>query len=286
MDEVRCCEECGADISHKKRSARRCSEACSYAARERVRRAEWVNSRPACEVCGVSIAHKRAGSRWCSRGCKSESSTAVRRNSECMVCGVDITGLSKIAKYCGGACRTAFNEGRVEAHLRRLREGARCAWCDEDILHLGGHYRYCGAKCKRLGQLEYLREWKRDLRSRDVERARSLDRQYYAARSAQVKAKVNRRRARVLGNDARLVTDRDIDRMLSLPCAYCACCKSEEIDHIIPLARGGRDAVGNLVGACSFCNRSKSDKLLVEWRQSFREGVVSTHAFGREGLQV
>lgn len=89
---------------------------------------------------------------------------------------------------------------------------------------------------------------------------------------------MNRRRARALGNDSRLVTDRDLARLLNQWCAYCDCCMSEEIDHIIPLARGGRDAVGNLTGACSFCNRSKNDKLLVEWRKSFREGVVSAHA--------
>lgn len=38
-------------------------------------------------------------------------------------------------------------------------------------------------------------------------------------------------------------------------------------EHIIPLARGGRNSLDNLVWACANCNLSKNDKLLgVEWK--------------------
>ncbi len=36
-------------------------------------------------------------------------------------------------------------------------------------------------------------------------------------------------------------------------------------EHIVPLVRGGRNSLDNLVWACKFCNLSKSDKLLTEW---------------------
>lgn len=231
-----------------------------------------------CRQCGADTSHKRAGAMFCGVPCKSASRSGPREFSECVVCGDDITHLFKVAKYCGGSCSAALAEDRVEAHLERKRGGHLCGWCDRDISSRGGHYRYCSPPCKSSGNREYWREWARSHRSRDVEAARERDRRHYALKSAQVKAKVNRRRARVLGNDSRFVSARDVDRLLSRPCAYCECCKSEEIDHVVPIARGGRDAIGNLVGACSFCNRSKNDKLLVEWRQSFRKGVVSTHA--------
>lgn len=38
-----------------------------------------------------------------------------------------------------------------------------------------------------------------------------------------------------------------------------------EVDHRIPLARGGSDAPENLVIACQFCNRSKGARLPHEW---------------------
>jgi len=34
------------------------------------------------------------------------------------------------------------------------------------------------------------------------------------------------------------------------------------VDHIVPLSRGGNDAIGNLVTACDHCNTSKCDKVL------------------------
>lgn len=50
-------------------------------------------------------------------------------------------------------------------------------------------------------------------------------------------------------------------------CAYCG--KRSEIlekDHVIPLTRGGRHALANIVPACPTCNRSKYNHLLSEWR--------------------
>jgi 5-methylcytosine-specific restriction endonuclease McrA len=40
-----------------------------------------------------------------------------------------------------------------------------------------------------------------------------------------------------------------------------------ECDHILPVSRGGLDAMGNLATACFRCNRSKRDKTPEEWRQ-------------------
>lgn len=50
----------------------------------------------------------------------------------------------------------------------------------------------------------------------------------------------------------------------------CYYCREElygqyDVDHVIPLSRGGSNGVDNLVIACAFCNRSKGNKLLEEW---------------------
>jgi hypothetical protein len=50
------------------------------------------------------------------------------------------------------------------------------------------------------------------------------------------------------------------------PCYIPECGKpSEELDHIIPLSRGGIDEEQNLAPLCRTHNRSKSTRLLVEW---------------------
>jgi 5-methylcytosine-specific restriction endonuclease McrA len=38
------------------------------------------------------------------------------------------------------------------------------------------------------------------------------------------------------------------------------------MDHLVPLARGGRSNKGNLVPACKACNSSKKHSLAFEWQ--------------------
>jgi 5-methylcytosine-specific restriction endonuclease McrA len=41
----------------------------------------------------------------------------------------------------------------------------------------------------------------------------------------------------------------------------------KELDHVVPVARGGRHALANILPACGDCNAHKSDLLLVQWKQ-------------------
>jgi len=38
------------------------------------------------------------------------------------------------------------------------------------------------------------------------------------------------------------------------------------MDHIVPLARGGRSKKGNVVPACKTCNTKKKTLVPVEWK--------------------
>ncbi|WP_345820465.1 DUF1376 domain-containing protein [Methylobacterium fujisawaense] len=49
-------------------------------------------------------------------------------------------------------------------------------------------------------------------------------------------------------------------------CAYCGDAAGPfEVDHVVPLARGGPNIESNLACACVACNRSKRDHMLAEW---------------------
>ncbi len=50
------------------------------------------------------------------------------------------------------------------------------------------------------------------------------------------------------------------------------------VDHVHPLARGGWEHETNLVPACDFCNLSKKDRLLTEWRRSDRVAYGVEHS--------
>ena len=62
----------------------------------------------------------------------------------------------------------------------------------------------------------------------------------------------------------RFVIERDGNR-----CAYCGTSPDRRnklgADHIVPLTRGGKDAIENLISCCSKCNNEKNDRTPEEW---------------------
>ena len=60
------------------------------------------------------------------------------------------------------------------------------------------------------------------------------------------------------------------NRIASGICHYCGektDPKALTMDHIVPLARGGRSTKGNLVPCCKDCNNKKKTLLPVEWEE-------------------
>lgn len=80
----------------------------------------------------------------------------------------------------------------------------------------------------------------------------------------------SRRRAKKVGADVREVTDKDWQRLCkryNYCCGWCGRRLKLTQDHIIPLDKGGRHSIGNLIPACRRCNAQKSNKLPVYWRK-------------------
>jgi 5-methylcytosine-specific restriction endonuclease McrA len=75
-----------------------------------------------------------------------------------------------------------------------------------------------------------------------------------------------KRKAAKFGSESRKVTTADARRILASPCVNCDSREHIHIDHIVPLSRGGRHAIGNLQALCSFCNLSKNNSLQIEWK--------------------
>jgi 5-methylcytosine-specific restriction endonuclease McrA len=49
------------------------------------------------------------------------------------------------------------------------------------------------------------------------------------------------------------------------------------MDHIVPIARGGRSAKGNVVPACKDCNNKKRQLLPMEW-EAYLTGLRNTRS--------
>lgn len=78
---------------------------------------------------------------------------------------------------------------------------------------------------------------------------------------------VHRRRARMQNNGVFQISKNEINRLYRQACIYCGSSNSIQLDHVIPIVRGGRHSIGNLAPACAKCNQSKSGMTITEWRK-------------------
>jgi len=75
----------------------------------------------------------------------------------------------------------------------------------------------------------------------------------------------NKRRMREKGAVSTLTAEEweDIKRTFKNKCVYCGEQKKLEMDHIIPLSKGGNHTKGNVVPACRNCNAKKGDRTVL-----------------------
>ena len=105
---------------------------------------------------------------------------------------------------------------------------------------------------------EYAAEWRSANPDYDSARRRGNPEAY--------RDKVNRRRARKVAAGVFEIPSRELRRLYASPCVACGAVGEIELDHVVPIARGGRHSIGNLQALCGPCNRSKGAKLFIEWR--------------------
>lgn len=74
---------------------------------------------------------------------------------------------------------------------------------------------------------------------------------------------------RVPWTEWKVIRDRILERD-NFRCTYCGALGAPsvelEVDHVVPLSRGGTHEMSNLVTACGDCNLSKHGKALKDWK--------------------
>lgn len=102
-------------------------------------------------------------------------------------------------------------------------------------------------------------------RTRHPEKAAQVGKNYRIANPEVGRLKSSKRRAKKAANGVFVIKQSEAQKLLSKPCFYCGG-KSEHLDHVIPIAKGGRHSIGNLVQSCQACNLSKNAKTIMQWR--------------------
>jgi len=93
-------------------------------------------------------------------------------------------------------------------------------------------------------------------------------RKYVVDKPHVIRQKRIKRRLRMLTNGVFEVRKSELNRLLTSPCVFCGNSANITLDHVLPIARGGRHSIGNLMPLCLSCNASKQDKTFMEFRMS------------------
>jgi 5-methylcytosine-specific restriction endonuclease McrA len=175
------------------------------------------------------------------------------------------------AVQCGApACRRALKA----ANMRKAKRAVKAVtWVTRDCANCGRSIsmdrrtdaKFCSRKCvdANRDRSDYQRSYA--ARRSELQNARR------AANPAQEAGYRAQRRGleKVAQEGLRPITSKEWESVLrhwDHRCAYCHQDRQLTMDHVVPISRGGKHSIGNLVPACKSCNSAKRDKFISEWK--------------------
>jgi 5-methylcytosine-specific restriction endonuclease McrA len=159
-----------------------------------------------------------------------------------------------------GVCNSCSGNSALKAAKRARRKTKTCRACSKELPV--NMFQKKRAVCKGC-----LREREKTPAARRKRAAYA--RHWRAANSRSLAVTRHRRRAIIYGTarHARLSVAEwhNILKRYGHRCAYCRRKARLEIDHVVPVSRGGRHTAKNVVPCCRSCNSSKSSRTPREW---------------------
>lgn len=225
-----------------------------------------------CPECGAHFTTTHPRKKWCSNACTRKGNGRVQNSKRhapkvivaCATCRTEFQRPRSDSRHCSVRCRNKeiWATIRQPAPLHTLK----CVHCEKMFESKFEKTKLCSDRCRK--QYGYLRNADdRRAYSRAWNKKNSKTEAYRDAH----KVKWNNRRALMTANPDSIGVPlkewRRIKQRANGHCFYCSARTGRlTMDHVVPLGRGGRHALANVVAACGSCNYSKGDKLLIEWR--------------------
>lgn len=269
---TRACRRCGTDISALRRGAVWCSQ-CPK------RVPQNLAERP-CETCGSTFQPKRKDAVCCSRSCNMKRLNqkywlAGRQEAPiltCIPCGKDFKPRRSDQRFCSETC------GARSRYKPAHRPARPCAYCG----HLFTPPRAASTVCSRVCSRRVTYARKRTQRIADAVAWGRANREARAAITNQYKARRRKNEQEAVGSVGVSTTDWiKMVRRYRHCCAYCGAPDEIHMEHVIPLSRGGRHAIGNVLPACAGCNLNKQADFVSEWK--LRKARVARIAMASAG---
>jgi 5-methylcytosine-specific restriction endonuclease McrA len=165
-------------------------------------------------------------------------------------------GSSSFCKDCSAIRRKRHLDNSREAYNAR-RRATRGKYKEKEKAYRKAYNKLNKDRIRQRDKERYLKT---------LEYQKERQKSYNKAHPDHLRNVAARRRARVFNSGVCKVTDKDLLKITSSCCVTCGSLKDITVDHIIPLYRGGRHAIGNLQPLCKSCNSKKNTKTMMEWR--------------------
>lgn len=258
---TRACRRCGADISDLRRDAVWC-RTCPKRLRQQLADRQ-------CEICGATFRPRRKDAACCSETCRDRRLNrrySKERRGEvlprtCPGCSIEFKPFRSDQKYCTASCG---NRARARVNYQRVdRQAIPCAYCGKVFMPPTRLSTVCSRVCSR--RVSYARY--RKVRVAQAVAWGKANKDARAAIANQYKAQRRALEKQTEGSVG--VSSRDwvkLVRHYKHRCAYCGAGGPIHMEHVIPVSRGGRHAIGNVLPACESCNLSKQSCFVAEWK--------------------
>lgn len=168
--------------------------------------------------------------------------------------------------YLGRICKSKHDYG--DGSSVRVKSSNQCFECRKEHRSVRDENRKAWEAEYRAKNRERLNESSRRWKERNPDHSAV----YYQEHRAEAVQKKLRRQARI-EHQAKYSTKMVRERFATFGncCAYCGKDGRLTLDHFVPISKGGPDALGNIIPACSACNGSKYNSDAEQWyrRQSF-----------------
>lgn len=230
-----------------------------------------------CEWCGNSLEGYRSDASVCSNTCyearrshrRTEAKKAAR-SPDCIVCGREIPGTRRSdAVTCSISCNDKKKSLRRRAKFRE-KKGSNCVECGKEItLEVSANVLYCSDACRLVKKVRYDKQWV----SANKDKVRSYYRKWAKEHPDIMSAHRHKRRALMLDAYVEDVVSSEIFERDSWVCGICSKPidpnlewpdpMSASLDHIVPLAAGGKHERTNCQAAHYGCNSRKGARLTV-----------------------
>lgn len=175
------------------------------------------------------------------------------------------SGLRSDCKSCCAKQNRAYNIANRES-ISQYNKKYKTANLERELERHRHWYRD-----NRLHAIQYSNDYLAQRLAVDPNYVRDKSRQWVEKNREVTRLRAHLRRTAKHRANSFFVSQKDLQKIRLKPCTYCGTTEEIQIDHVIPLARGGAHSIGNLAPACRLCNNHKRAKFVTEWRLELKK---------------